>query len=105
MIPLLLTPSTLPLLIAPFKHIRFLCCSRPYFGASTVSANNFSSFNIFFKTDKIFITDQNCYHMTNNMTYMGIINASNSDFFNHFFKRQLCQYGIYQLCNLISNKI
>ena len=35
-----LPPSSFPLLIAPFKHSRFLCCSMPFFILSTISAKN-----------------------------------------------------------------
>lgn len=75
-----LHPATLTLLITSFKNFRFLCCSLPSVGDSTVSTMNSPSFNIFSTSINSFITIQNYHHITNNMIYSGNINANNNTY-------------------------
>ena len=69
-----LPSSTLPLLSAPFKHSRFLCCPMPYFGVSTVSPKKSSSFNMFSTSLIAFIKRLNRHHIRNNVRYKCNIN-------------------------------
>ena len=82
-----LPSSTLPLLIALFKHSRFLCCSTPSFGVLTVSPKNSSSFNIFSTSLIIFITCRNRNHMRNNVRCKGNMNNTSVII---FFNSQPC---------------
>ena len=52
----------LPLFKRPFKYSRFLCCSMPSFGVSTISLKK-SSFNISSTSTLIFIKRRNRQHM------------------------------------------
>ena len=71
-VPLRPNKYTLPLLMTLFKHSRFLCCSMPSFGVSTLYPKKSSSFNMFSTSAIIFITGRNRHHI--NIRYKGNIN-------------------------------
>ena len=71
----------LPLSMALFKHSHFLCCSIPYFGVSTISPKNSSSFNLFSTSPITFIKYRNRHQIKNNIRYGNIDNTSVTIFF------------------------
>ena len=71
-VPLRPNKYTLPFLMTHFKHSRFLCCSMPSFGVSTVYPKKSSSFNMFSTSAIIFITGWNRHHI--DIRYKGNIN-------------------------------
>ena len=74
----------LPLLRAPFKYSRFLCCSMPSLGKSTVSQKNLSCFNICSPSAMTFIRRRNRHHMKNNIKYKGNTNSTPVIILFHF---------------------
>ena len=66
--------SALPSSIALFNSSRFLCCSIPSFGVSTIAPKNPSSFNIFSTSAIAFIKRRNRYQIKNNISYNRSIN-------------------------------
>ena len=59
----------LPLSMRTFKHSRFLCCSMPSFGVSTVSLKKSSSFSMSPTLVIAFIKGRNRYQMKDNIKY------------------------------------
>ena len=66
----------LPLLMTPLKHSRFLCCSMPSFGVSTISPQKSSSFNMFLTSAIIFFVCPNRHHIKNHFKYKGNVNKT-----------------------------
>ena len=64
----------LPLSMRTFKHCRFLCCSMPSFGVSTVSLKKSSSFSMSPTLVIAFIKPRNRYQMKDNIKYNGNTN-------------------------------
>ena len=64
----------LPLSMRTFKHSRFLCCSMPSFGVSTVSLKKSSSFSMSPTLVIAFIKGRNRYQMKDNIKYKGNTN-------------------------------
>ena len=67
---------SLPLSMMLFNSSQFLCCSVAYFGVSTTSPKNSSSFNISPAIAITFIKCRNCLHTKNNIRYKDTNNTS-----------------------------
>ena len=76
----------LPLSIAFFNSSHFLCFSMLFFGVSTISPKNSSSFNVSPTSAIIFIKSLNRHHMKNNIRYKG--NTNNNSVIIFFLNRR-----------------